>query len=155
MAPVGLLTNAWEGPTKVNPSRPVVEDDKGNSGCFWKLNLKKVGTKSSRFGHCSICDKPSEYAWPCPYGAPGGKRCPGVMQGKLNWRLWDLTQSAKNCPEKVVVESMSTFLTRQFGAALKRLGLSEFSEELIAPVRLGMREATSTPQGLALVPLLG
>ena len=59
--------------TKVNPSKPAVEDGTGHRGCYWKLNLSRVGTVNSRFGYCSLCKRPSEYDQPCPYSASGGK----------------------------------------------------------------------------------
>ena len=120
---------------KVNPSRPAVEDAKGNRSCFWKLKLKNVGTESSRFGYCPICGKPSEYALPCPYGAPGGKLCPGIIWGSLSWKLPDMTPPIKIWPKRVETQSIGLFLARQFGAVLKRLGFSELPEELTAAVR--------------------
>ena len=55
--------------TKVNPSKPVVEDGTGHRGSYWKLNLKKIGTIKSRFGSFYSCKTPSEDDQPCPYSA--------------------------------------------------------------------------------------
>ena len=133
----------------MNSSRPAVEEEKGHRGCCWKLNLKKVGTVDAIFGYCSVCEKLSKHAWPCPYGAPGGKQCPGIIQGNLDRKRRDLTPPMVIYPERLVTGSIGTLLAKQLGAAVTRLGFSEFLEELITAVRLGMREATLAPQGLA------
>jgi len=135
--------------TKVNPSKPAVEDGMGHRGCYWKLNLSRVGTIDSRFGYCSICKRPSEYDQPCPYSASGGKRCQGVIRGNYDWKLKSLVSSSTEHPKRIRSEPMSIFLAKQLGAALSRLGLSEVSDDIIEAIRSGLKDSTLAPRDSA------
>ena len=44
MALVGHLTNVWARSPRWSPQGQRLEDERGHRGCYWKLNLKKVGT---------------------------------------------------------------------------------------------------------------
>jgi hypothetical protein len=127
--------------TKVNPSKPAIEDGRGRCSCYWKENLKKIGTVASRFGHCSLCEKPSEFGKPCSHGGPGGRRCTGIILGDLDWRLKSREYSGAELPRVSIEPSMGLFLAKQLGAALFRLGLSGVSDALLEAVREGFRES--------------
>ena len=135
--------------TKVNPSKPAVEDGSGHRSCYWKLNLTRVGNVASTFGYCSICKRPSEVAHPCPNSASGGVRCQGIIQGSYNWRLQSLSTSRPNPSERPVNESMGIFLARQLGAALSRLGFLEVSDDIVEAINSGLRSSSPAPRGVA------
>lgn len=133
--------------TKVNPSKPAVEDGRGHRGCYWKENLARVGNVDSRFGFCSLCEKPSEFGKPCPRGGTGGKRCPGIIQGDLNWKLKRRSTIRTEVQQGVGIESVGVFLARQLGAALFRLGFQEVSDSIVDAVKQGLREASMVSHG--------
>jgi hypothetical protein len=133
--------------TKVNPSKPAVEDSKGQRSCYWEENLFRVGEFKSRFGYCSSCNKPSQIDKPCPFGAPGGRGCRGIVRGNLNWKLQSLGVPRREASaERGGNASMGIFLAKQLGASLARLGISDLSAEILEAVRSGMREVSITPR---------
>jgi hypothetical protein len=138
--------------TKVNTSKPVLEDGAGCRGCYWKANLSRVGRVDSRFGFCSLCNRPSEFAKPCPRSGTGGLHCSGVIAGDYNWKLIKNFSPRLDPPMDIAGDCMATFLAKQLGAALFRLGLVEITDEILDAVLQGFRDSASSPGDLRAEP---
>jgi hypothetical protein len=134
--------------TKVNPSKPAIEDSSGRQSCYWKLNLARVGSIDSRFGYCSNCKRPSEFNIPCPHNASGNRRCLGVIRGNYNWKLESQTSSRRDLLKVVKNEPMGIFLAKQLGAALFRLGISEVTDDIIGAVKQGLKDSNDSSMTL-------
>jgi len=113
---------------KMNAVKPTIQDSKGRCSSFGVLNLKKVGRAGARFGHCSACKKPSQYALPCTHGASGGKACSGTILGNLSWKLESLSPLPDadifRPPPESNARSTALLLASQLGATLKHMGFS-------------------------------
>lgn len=128
---------------KMNAVKPTIQDAKGRCSSFGVLNLKKVGRAGARFGHCSACKKPSQYALPCTHGASGGKACSGTILGNLSCKLESLAPLPHPnvfipSPESNA-RSTALLLASQLGATLKHMGFSEVSEEVLEALRVASR----------------
>ena len=139
--------------TKINPWKPAVEDGSGSRSCYGRENLKKVGDVDSRFGRCSLCKRPGDFAKPCPYNGIGKHQCQGTIQGNLDWRMKARVPLVINAPREKGQHKMGVFLAKQLGAALFRLGFSEISEDIIDSLKLGLREASIECRSSRLDPL--
>lgn len=138
--------------TKINPSMPAVEDSSGRKGCYWKTNMLRVGTVSSRFGYCSSCQRPSAVGEPCQHSGTGGNRCPGIVRGNYDWKLKNQAPERSVPAEDVKGKSVGMFLAKQLGEALFLLGFKEISDDIIAEVRFGLKRSATARRGLRLEP---
>ena len=138
--------------TKVNPSKPAVEDGTGRCSCYWRENLKRVGSVTSRFGKCSVCKRPGEFDKPCAFNGVGSKGCQGIIRGNYDWRMKSQTPSEVKTTAATGQQSMGIFLAKQLGAALFRLGFSEVTADVIDSVKHGLREASTARRGVSLDP---
>jgi hypothetical protein len=136
--------------TKLNPAKPAVEDGAGRRSCYWRENLKRVGSISSIFGRCSVCKRPGEVDEPCPYNGIGKHRCQGIIRGNFDWKMKIHTPPLSNAIRETGQHTMGLFLAKQLGAALFRLGFSEVPDDIIDSLKHGLREASTERRGLAL-----
>jgi hypothetical protein len=134
--------------TKVNPSKPAVEDASGRRSCYWKTNMLRIGNVESRFGYCSVCNKPSEFDEPCPHSGSRGDSCQGIIQGNFDWKLVNRDPERNDLPAEDAKKSFGMLLARQLGEALFLLGIVEISEDIIAEVRAGFRSSATARRGL-------
>ena len=125
---------------KMNTVKPTIQDAKGKLSSFGVLNLMKLGRFGDRFGHCSVCNKPSRYDQECSHGGPGGRGCSGTIVGNLSWKLESRAPTllvndipSAECNDR----STALLLASQLGAALKHMGFSEVPDEVIDAVRVG------------------
>jgi hypothetical protein len=124
----------------MNTVKPTIQDAKGKLSSFGVLNLKKLGRFGDRFGHCSACNKPSQYARACSHGGPGGRGCPGTIVGNLSLKLESRAPTPQVNdipPAEFNVMSTALLLASQLGAVLKHMGYSEVPDEIIDAVRVG------------------
>ena len=129
---------------KVNAVKPTIQDSKGKLSSFGVLNLKKLGRFGDRFGHCSLCNKPSRYDEECSHGGPGGRGCSGTIVGNLSWKLESRAPALQvNDSPSAECHDRATalLLAKQLGAALRHLGFTEVPEEVINAVRGGFASA--------------
>jgi hypothetical protein len=141
--------------TKLNPSKPAVEDGSGRRSCYWRENLKRVGSVNSRFGRCSICKRPGEFDKPCPYNGIGKHRCLGIIRGNFDWKMKIHAPAVTHATPETGQHTMGLFLAKQLGAALFRLGFSKVTNDIIDALKHGLREASTGRRGSELDPRLG
>jgi hypothetical protein len=139
--------------TKLNPWKPAVEDGSGRRSCYGRENLKRVGAVDSRFGRCSLCKRPGDFAKPCPYNGIGKHQCQGTIQGNFDWRMKVRAPLVMNAPREKGQHKMGVFLAKQLRAALFLLGFSEISEDIIDSLKHGLREASIERRSSRLEPL--
>jgi hypothetical protein len=136
--------------TKINPSKPAVEDASGRQSCHWKTNMLRVGTVDSRFGCCSVCKRPSEFDEPCPHSGTRDDRCMGIIQGNYDWKLMNQAPERSDLEEGARRKSVGMLLAKQLGEALFLLGFMEISDDIIGEVRAGLKSPAVARRGLRL-----
>jgi hypothetical protein len=134
--------------TKINPSKPAVEDASGRRSNHWKTNMLRIGAVDSRFGCCSVCEKPSEFDEPCPHSGTRGDCCRGVIQGNCDWKLVNQAPKRSDLSEGDKTKSVARLLARHLGEALFLLGFMEISDDIIGEARAGLASSITARRGL-------
>ena len=136
--------------TKINPSKPAVEDASGRQSNYWKSNMLRIGTVDSRFGYCSVCKRPGEFEEPCRHSGTRGNVCRGVIQGNYDWKLRNQAPEASALSEGDRRRSVVMLLAKHLGEALFLLGITEISNDIINEVRAGLIGSARARRGLRL-----
>jgi hypothetical protein len=136
--------------TKINPSKPAVEDSSGRRSNYWETNMLRIGTVDSRFGYCSVCRRPSEFDEPCPHSGTRGDVCMGVIQGNYNWKLMNQAPEESALSEGDRRKSVAMLLAKHLGEALFLLGIMEISDDIFVQVRSGFNGSAAARRGLRL-----
>jgi hypothetical protein len=119
-----------------------------------KISRERVGSVNSRFGRCSICKRPAEFDKPCPCHGIGTHRCQGIIKGNFDWKMKIHAPSVTHATPETGQHTMGVFLAKQLGVALFRLDFSEASDDIVASLKHGLREASTDCRGLRLDPRL-